>query len=157
MIGAANCGLPEMCRLLLDNKADINDNIDKYEPYSWALDCRPGIIEEIEHRRKKVIFDSFVTYHIEFPLYKNRIYSICYQGNIQVAEPTVGWPRAKAVLNKYFFDETFFYLHLHVAKIVTNSESHYSSITALAVNDDTSTLMTVLVDRLKLYLEPVDF
>ena len=72
------------------------------------------------------------------------------------AEPTVGWPRAEQVRDKYYFDEIFFYLHLYTGKIVTNATcERYSSIIALARDSDpTSTLMTVLTDRLKMYLKP---
>jgi len=154
---AAGEGYTEICRMLLDNQANINGDIDDYVPSEGRSDCRPMILAETEHRRKRATFDSFIDHHIEYPPYKNRIYSICYpQGNIKIAEPPVGWSRAETVRNKYYFDEIFFYLHLNVAKIITNSTSdHYSNITALAVNSDaTSTLMTVLVDRLKLYLKP---
>ena len=155
---AANRGYIEMCRLLLDNKADINDDIDIYTHYNEeGDDCRPMIVAEIEHRRKRAAFDSFIAHHIEYPLYKNSIYSICYpDGNLQKAEPAVGWSRAENVRAKYYFDETFFYLHLYTGKIVTNATSdRYSSIIALARDSDaTSTLMTVLSDRLKMYLRP---
>jgi hypothetical protein len=157
LICAASNGNIEICRMLLDNQADINGDIDKYKPPIGSSDCRPMILAETEHRCKRATFDSFIDHHIEYPPYKNRIYSICYpHGNIKIAEPPVGWSRAEAVRNKYYFDEIFFYLHLNVGKIITNSTSdHYSNITALVVNSDaTSTLMTVLVDRLKLYLKP---
>ena len=154
---AAHYGRTKICRMLLDNQADINGDIDKYLPLPGYSDCRPMILAETEHRCKRATFDSFIDHHIEYPPYKYRIYSRCYpHGNIKIAKPPVGWSRAEAVRNKYYFDEIFFYLHLNVAKIITNSTSdHYCNITALAVNSDaTSTLMTVLVDRLKLYLKP---
>lgn len=153
---AANKGHIEICKLLLDNKADIVDDIYEYEREEGD-DCRPIIVAEIEHRRKRAAFDSFIAHHIEYPLYKNSIYSICCpDGNMLRAEPAVGWSRAEDVRDKYYFDETFFYLHLYTGKIVSNATSdRYSSIIALARDSDaTSTLMTVLSDRLKMYLRP---
>ena len=115
------------------------------------------ILDEIANRNKRAVFDAFIDHHIDYRLYKHMIYSICYpDDNTQVAAPRIGWPRAETVRNKYYYDETFFYLHLYVAKIITKCTSnHYSSIIDHAINsDDTSTLMTVLVDRLMLYLKP---
>ena len=157
LIEATQYGHIEMCRLLLDNKADIHKVIYRYKPRDGCTDCRPMIIAEIEHRRKRAAFDSFIAHHIENPLYKNSIYSTCYPvGNMLRAQPAVGWPRAEQVRDKYYFDEMFFYLHLYAGKIVTNTTSErYSSIITLARDSDaTSTLMTVLTDRLKMYLKP---
>jgi len=157
LLMAAKYGNIDICRMLLDNKAEIDDDIDIYNPYMGEDDLRPMILAEIENRRKRAIFDSFIAHYFEYPLYKSKIYKICYpDGNTKVAEPPIGWSRAEIVRNKYYFDELFFYLRLHVAKITTNSKSNkYSYITALATNsDDTSTLMTVLLDRLKMYLKP---
>ena len=153
----ARLGRIDICRLLLDNKADIDNNIDIYVPSEDRQDCRPMILDEIENRHKRALFDSFINHHIDYRLYKHMIYSICYpDGNTQVAAPRIGWPRAETVLNKYYYDETFFHLHRYVAKIITKCTSnHYSSIIDHAINsDDTSTLMTVLVDRLVSYLKP---
>ena len=158
LMRAAQNGCIDVCRFLLDNNADIDDNIDNYTNRpNFPGDCIPMILEEIENRRKKAVLNSFIDHHIEYPPYKNRIFSICYSdGNIQITEPDIGWPRAEKVLAKYYFDEIFFYLRLYVGKITTKSTSdRFNSITALARNSNaTSTLMTVLVDRLKLYLHP---
>ena len=131
---------------------------DIHNPFNHAFDNIERIGEGPDPNKKyRVAFDSFVAHHIEYPPYKNRIYSICYpDGNIQIAKPQIGWPRATFVCDKYYFDEIFFHLHLYAGKITTKSTSdRYSSIITLARNSDaTSTLMTVLVDRLKLYLKP---
>jgi len=77
---------------------------------------------EIKNRRKREDFDLFIDHYIEFPLYKKKLYSICYpNGNFLIAEPPVGWLRAETVRNKYYFDEIFFHLHLYIGKIITKS------------------------------------
>ena len=114
---------------------------------------------EIEHRRKRAAFDAFIIRHIEYPPYINRIYSLCYPtDDLIVAAPDVGLPRAQCISNKYYFDEVFHYLHMHVAKVCTKASTNTtSSLAQLAADSDaSSTLMTVLVDRLKLYLKPFD-
>ena len=171
---AANFGKGQILNLLLKRGAMIESNLDAYAPFEGEdddeerEDCRPSIVAEIEHRQRRAIFDSFITYHIEYQPYINDIYSICYpSGDTRIAEPTIGWARAEEVRNKFYFDEVFFYLHLHIAMVLTKkgpknkiitrlSSKKCTSITQLARNnDDTSTLMTVLQDRLKLYLKPV--
>ena len=137
----------------------IDDDIDSYQPYNNRFDCRPMILAEIEHRRKRAAFDAFIIRHIEYPPYINRIYSLCYPtDDLIVAAPYVGWPRAQCISNKYYFDEVFHYLHMHVAKVCTKASTNTtSSLAQLAADSDaSSTLMTVLVDRLKLYLKPCD-
>ena len=148
--------------MLLKGAAIIDDNIESYEPNNDnggedLPDCRPMILAEIEHRRKRAAFDAFIIRHIEYPPYINRIYSLCYpSGNLIVAAPSIGWPRAQSISNKYYFDEVFHYLHMHVAKVCTHASTNTtSSLTQLAADSDaTSTLMTVLVDRLTMYLKP---
>ena len=164
---AARCGYIECVALLLNKGAAIDDDdIDSYKPVNEEEDededlpdCRPMILAEIEHRRKRAAFDAFIAHHIEYPPYINRIYSLCYPSDdLIVAAPDVGWPRAQSISNKYYFDEVFHYLHMHVAKVCTQASTNTSSSLAqLAIDSDaTSTLMTVLVDRLKLYLKPCD-
>ena len=161
---AARNGHIECVALLFKYGAVINDDIDSYKPFGQyegeALpDCRPIILAEIEHRRKRAAFDAFIAHHIEYLPYINRIYSLCYpSGDLIVAAPDVGWPRAQSISNKYYFDEVFHYLHMHVAKVCTQASINISSsLTQLATESDaTSTLMTVLINRLKLYLKPYD-
>jgi hypothetical protein len=155
---AANSGQQECVALLLNKGAAIDDDIDSYKPnHESYIDCRPMILAEIEHRRKRAAFDTFIQHHIEYMPYINRIYTLCYPtDDLIVAAPDVGWHQAQSISNKYYFDEIFHYLHMHVAKVCTQASSNTaSSLTQLAINSDaTSTLMTVLVDRLKMYLKP---
>jgi hypothetical protein len=155
---------------------------DRYHFGYSGVDCRPLILEEIEHRKKRIVFDNFITHHIDYPSYKLAIYSTCYPTDILVAAPSIGWKLAEEIRNKYFFDEIFFILHLHVANLLSRKEPHRSttanassttitstaetttiktlltsstSITELANNNnDTSLLMNLLTDRLKEYLKP---
>ena len=154
-------------RFLLQKGIDIDEDINTYKPdedyTSNIVDCRPMILAEINNRRKRTAFDSFINHHIEYMPYKNNIYSLCYPtGDVRVVLPVLGWRRAEAVRNQFFFKEIFFYLHLHVAMVYTkslcktqNEVKKCSSITEFASNNnDTSTLMFILSDRLKLFLLP---
>jgi len=152
-------------RLLLDRGASIDPEI---EDDDLNPECKQMILDEILHRLRRAAFDSFINHHIEYlPLIQN-IYSTCYpSGDLRVASPAIGWDRAEAVRNKYYFDEVLFYVHVYVANELAKKAMPYqkrtrassrrcSNIQAyLATNsDDTSTLMTVLANRLKMYLQP---
>ena len=131
-------------------------------------ECKQMILDEIQDRLRRAAFDSFISHHIEYPPLIHNIYSTCYpSGDLRVASPAIGWDRAEAVRNKYYFDEVLFYVHVYVAnelakkampsqKRTRASSRRCSNIQAyLATNsDDASTLMTVLSDRLKMYLKP---
>ena len=156
----------ESTRLLLDREAIIDGaKIDDIQ----HPECKQMILDEILHRLRRAAFDSFINHHIKYPRLINSIYSRCYpSGDLRVASPAIGWDRAEAVRNKHYFDEVLFYVHVYVAnelakkakipqKRTRASSRRCSNIQAyLATNsDDTSTLMTVLSDRLKMYLKPV--
>jgi hypothetical protein len=169
---AANWGYTNIVIMLLERGIDIDDDIDEYGPFDGEddiTDCRPLIFTEIEHRRKRAIFDSFINHYIEYQPYINNIYTRCYPtGNVQVAKPPVGWIRAEAIRDKYYLDEVFFYLHIHVANVYTSIQPHAiintTTTTSSSLNsmtnhgasnsDKTSTLMTILTDRLMMMLKP---
>jgi len=159
---ACSCSKTKVVALLLDSGAFIKDDIQCYRPDQLVRgDCRPLVEIAKEQRRRRTLFDSFVTHHIEYPPLIDNIYSTCFpSGTLRVTVPPVGWLRADAVRNKYYLDEVFFYLHLHVAAVHTKklssgavASNNSSGFTELACNsDDTSTVMALLADRLKLYL-----
>ena len=175
---AAKWGNINTVVMLLERGIDIDGDIDKYAPFEDEdededediTDCRPLIFTEIEHRRKRAIFDSFINHYIEYQPYINNIYTRCYPtGNVQVAKPPVGWIRAEAIRDKYYLDEVFFYLHIHVANVYTNIQPHAiinttTTTTTSSLNSmtnhgasnshKTSTLMTILTDRLMMMLKP---
>jgi len=176
---AAQFGRMNAAELLLQRGIDIDDDIDRYAPFEEYdeengyiivfTDCRPIIVTEIDNRRKRPIFDSFINHHIEYQPYINIIYTRCFPtGNVQVAKPPVGWTIAEAVRDKYYFDEIFFYLHMHVSnlysittnnmksRVTRSSKQKCSNSTDQLANNSnkTSTLMIVLTDRLKMYLKP---
>jgi len=166
---ATHSGLINIVIMLLERGIDIDDDIDKYAPDEDITDCRHLIFTEIEHRRKRAIFDSFINHYIEYQPYINNIYTRCYPtGNVQVAKPPVGWIRAEAIRDKYYLDEVFFYLHIHVANVYTNIQPHAiintTTTTSSSLNSmtnhgasnshKTSTLMTILTDRLMMMLKP---
>jgi hypothetical protein len=143
-----------------DNKMTII--INEYKPIDEILvsrpdrqDCRTRILAEIEHRIKRKAFDEFINHHIEYKPYINKIYAICYpDGNLRIAAPSISWKQAEAVCNKYYWDEVFWYVNLHVTKICIQSTSNtYRSITQhIDNNNKIYTLMQVLSDRLRQYL-----
>ena len=168
---ATSMGEMNAAELLLQRGIDIDDDIDIYAPFNITIhtDCRPIIVTEIDNRRKRPIFDSFINHHIEYQPYINIIYTRCFPtGNVQVAKPPVGWTIAEAVRDKYYFDEIFFYLHMHVSnlysittnnmksRVTRSSKQKCSNSTDQLANNSnkTSTLMIVLTDRLKMYLKP---
>ena len=85
-------------------------------------------------------------------------------GDLRVASPAIGWARAEAVRNKYYFDEVLFYVHVYVALVYTRSVKKQNAGNEVATShcmeqlasssDKTSTLMTVLSSYLKEYLIP---
>ena len=176
---AAQFGYMNVVNILLKKGIEIDCDIDKYtlnEGYGGhegededgyiivVADCRSIIFAEIEHRRKRASFDSFVIYHINYQPYINNIYTQCYPTcNLQVAKPSVGWAKAQAIRDKYYLDEVFFYVHLHVANFYANHGRGTIMITssmsnsmnhAASKSDKTSTLMTILTDRLMEMLKP---
>jgi len=159
---AVSRGHVKIVKLLLDRFAEIG-KIDRYEPISQ--DCKKLILDEVENRYKKVEFDSFISNYIEYKQYINNIYNICYPigGNLQVTKPLVGWSKAESIRNKYYFDEIFFYLHMHIANLysnkiigstIINSSIKNSSSYNAKNSDKTSILMMLLTDSLKLLLQP---
>jgi hypothetical protein len=157
---AARWGNIECIKILIDHGIEIEENIDNYKPHSnYYTDCRLIILAELEDRRKRYTFDSFISHYIEYQPYINNIYTLCYHtGNLQVSKPSVGWMRAEAIRDKYYLDEVFFYLHMHIANIYTNKKSGVIVTTNLVSmsteqlinnNNDTFLLMTILTDQLK--------
>ena len=124
---ASMIGYQECVQELLRIGAMIS-NIREYAPVinrrgTLYTDCRPLIRTEIQQRRRRSAFDSFISNHIEHRPYIDSIYSMCFpSGDLRVAEPSVGWSRAETVRNKFYFDEIFYYLHLHVANVLTKKE-----------------------------------
>ena len=167
MYTAAGEGRNECVRLLLDRGASINMEFKVMFESLENQECKQMIFDEIQNRLRREAFDSFIAHHIKYPPLINNIFSTCYpSGDLRVASPAIGWDRAEEVRNKYYFDEVLFYVHLFVANELakklphkrTRSSSRRCSniISCLAKNsDDTSTLMIVLSDRLKMYLKPL--
>ena len=160
---AAEGGHTKCVLMLCTNGAEIVKDINKYAPNNSSVDCRPLILTEVEHRRKRAAFDSFIIHHIEYQPYTDSIYSICYPSDKIVAAPAVGWTRAYAVRDKFYYDEAFFYLHMHIASVFTRSVNSAisdvvpinSCVEHFSNNDSkTFTLMVVLSSYLKEFLQP---
>ena len=153
----------ECTRLLLNRGAAIDEGVIGSITHRR---CRQMIIDEIQHRLRRSSFDRFIKHYIKHPPLIRSIYSTCYpSGDLRVAAPNIGWDRAEAVRNKYYFEEVFFYLHVFVAIELAKKANVQKKRTSrrcskfqgcLAKNsNDTSTLMVVLSDRLKMYLKPI--
>jgi hypothetical protein len=72
------------------------------------------ILDQIGHRHKRAAFDSFIDHRIDYSIYKASIYSICYpDGNIQIADPAVGWSGVQQVLDKYYFNDILLLVLVH--------------------------------------------
>ena len=169
LVGAALHDHLDVVRLLLDRNANIdNDLVDEIE----NPDVKNMVSEEISHRRRRAAFDAFIDRHIEYQPLKRRIYSRCYpDGDLRVARPLVGWTIAQAVRDEHYLDEILFYVHMHVANVVTRSVKKYTNddvehadgtVSTMSEckdhfassNNKTYTLMKVLADRLTDYLKP---
>ena len=108
-------GYIECQRLLLDkgtliDASDIEDIEDQEE-------CKKLMIEELQHRSKRIVFDRFINHYIEYKHYRDEIYLRCYpSGDLRIAVPLIGWSRAEEIKRKFYFDEILYYVHLNVAK-----------------------------------------
>ena len=80
LVDATTWSNMECVEILLERGIDIDDDINKYAPYESQdvdadgniiefTDCRPMIFSEVEHRRKRALFDSFINHHIEYQPY----------------------------------------------------------------------------------------
>jgi len=172
LIEAANSSHKKCVEILLERGAIIDSDIEKYAPVIQAdqnqinvIDCRPIIYDEVEHRRKRSIFDSFISHHIEYQPYIDSIYTLCYPtGNRKVAKPPIGWEKAEIIRDNNYFNEIFFHVHMGIAKLYSNNKPGAIKNTSMALSSDyfasnsdyVSTLMTVITDRLKMYLKPKD-
>ena len=141
----------DIVRLLLDAGCYLDETYTV--PYLLAIERRDGIsceeskkmiLAELEDRKVRQEFDKFINHHIEYQVYKDDIYSV---GNY--------WVVAQALRNKYFFDEIFFYVHCYVALNYTSSRNCSNLIYTARSTNDACTIMTVLTNRLKLYLKPI--
>lgn len=166
---AAQEGHVQCVEVLLQKGVIINESVDEYGPNEhFITDVRPMIIAA---RKKIVSFIASIDHYIGAPNNKTCL-SICYpnidarnfaKGHGNLFGPSVGWTRAESILKKYYFDEIFFNLHFHIGNIyrlkkltdATGVEGRFSEIVELSSKcNDTSTLMTVLTDRLKDFLDP---
>jgi len=142
-------------------------NIRGHLKYS-VLTIASMIFAEVENRRKKTLFNSFINHHIEYQPYIDKIYNLCYPnttttifittttifpkntttitstnttttGNLSVAKPSVGWLRAEAIRDSFYLDGVFFYIHLHVFSNLPTPEISYPSATTTSTTTTTTT------------------
>lgn len=145
-------------RLVLDHdrespviSEDIIEDIQNEE-------SKQMIIEEFDNRRRKVIFENFINHHIEYPIYREHIYSIAFP-DTRVFPPC--WLFAQKVSHRYYFKEVLFYLHLYIAK-VNSKQTGTSNATSLEQNmnendDKTYTIFNVMAGSIIEYLQPTKF
>jgi len=176
LMESSRLGRIEFVSILIDHYVNIDEDIDIYAPDEGdidgngnlleLIDCRPIIFVEAVNRQERADFDLFINHYIEYQPYVKNIYSLCYpSGNLRCATPSLGWIKGKEIRDKYYFDEVFFYLHMHVANVYANNRPGTIEKSSLisksseyfSINDNkVSTLMVVLSDRLKMMLQPSD-
>ena len=172
----AKSGYKDICRLFLDRGVklpplkDLNRVDEGYEPiflleeYKQAADCRPMIALEYELRVRRKAFDFAVNHFIEYPFYKQKIYELCFPSGLGVTIPAVGFIRAEAIRDKYYYDEIFFILNLWIAKVSISQQQSTEISSNLEASkcrehfacssNKTATLISVLSSYLKEYLSP---
>ena len=153
----------KIVRLLLDTGCDLDDkyvipnllNINRRDGRSCE-ESKKLVTTEVLDRIRRKKFDIFINHYIEYHIYKDTIYSICYPNGLKVAKPVeVGWERAEELRDKYFFEEICFYVHCYVASNYTSSKNCSNLIQTARNMNDACTIITVLINRLKLYLKPM--
>ncbi len=109
---------------------------------------------------------NFINQYIEYKPYRNIIYPKCYPTNNVVyhPKPAIGWDKAYSIAEKFYFDEIFFHLHMHVAMNARDDDSIYPRSKSSKCSKNvsyfaskcnvTSLLMDVLSVELKGYLNP---
>jgi len=140
------------------------------------------IIVELENRQIRKKFDTFNKHHIEYQPYLDKIYSTCFpNGNIKVstvsskykakelrdqyytdneyfytvATPSIGWDNAKELRDHCYFDQIYPYIQCYVAANYITSNDCRVLIEASKGINEACTIMTILTNRLKLYLKPI--
>ena len=140
-------GYIECQRLLLDkgtliDASDIEDIEDQEE-------CKKLMIEELQHRSKRIVFDRFINHYIEYKHYRDEIYLRCHPS----AVPLIGWSRAEEIKRKFYFDEILYYVHLDVAKVFAKKTDENSTKEFFATkNDKTYAIMYLVASKFKEFL-----
>jgi len=151
-------------RYLLDRNASISELGIIRLANIMSVEAIEIFSQEFKDRSKRSNFVNFIAYHIEYPSYIEKIFTFCYPLGSMAATPSVGWNRAEKFLNKIYFDEILFYVHMHVAQICTRKKISSSSSTVISTknsieafasnNNKTFTLLKVLADKLTEFLKP---
>ena len=91
--------------------------------------------------------------YIGYEPYRSVIYSTCYPtSNVKFPEPVIGWNEAYKIVEKYYFDDVFFYLHMYIASSVDSRECSRNRGRLASNSDRTYELMIVLTSKLKEYI-----
>ena len=123
-------GNRDVASLLLTTEIDIdNKNIDRYCPKEFYEvvddqmitsvyeDCRPLVLSEVTNRAMRVRFDNVVHHYIWNQRSIELIYDQCYGRNTIISKPPNGWEMAYEILDKYYLDEVYYHLYLHLKKL----------------------------------------
>lgn len=105
-----------------------------------------------EIRRKKFysLIDSYFEHGSSF---RSVILSKCYPpNNIKFPEPVIGFPEAYKMIEKYYFDDIFFCLHMFVASELKSRECLKNIERFANVCNRTFVLMNVITFKLKEFL-----
>jgi hypothetical protein len=136
------------------NPADEYLNFESNPEAQRIVKALSRVVRKKPEVQRYEAYLSFVNQYIEYKPYR-----LCIEKHGYNAE----------VVESCFFDEIFYYLHFHVANVYLKNQSDTSTSTSTSTSismlnntdyirknsDKTSLLMTILADRLKLYLKPV--
>jgi len=143
------------------------------------------IVTEVENRKIRKEFDTFNKHHIEYQPYLDKIYSTCFPtSNIKVSKvstvsryckdraqalrdqyytdnqyfytvSTTLWDKAKELRDQCYFDQIYPYIQCYVASNYITSNDCRVLMKASKQINEACTIMTILTNRLKLYLKPI--
>jgi hypothetical protein len=112
-----------------------------------------GVISLIKSEQQRMTFFTVINNYIQYDPYRSIIYYICYPPtNISFPEPLIGWNDSYKVVEKYYFEDVFFYLHMYVASKVNTRECSKNRECFANNCNRTSRLMALLRRELREYI-----
>jgi len=128
----------QITRLLLDCGAILNVDINpkhKHENYFMIL----NIITSYHSTHS-----TFINKYIEYLPWRKQLLNEFYPNIPNSLIPKCGWSKAKEVTKKYYVNEIFFNLHLHIANEYAKKDSSSNRMYMAGANNKTFTILTIL-------------
>lgn len=106
---------------------------------------------------KKKCFDNFVDDYIEYPLWKEKL--IAKIDILPMMMPAAGYLSARFEVNKIYFNEVLFLVHLNIAQVYTNCDPFKNSgvLAYHSNNSNNSNKTYLLMSLLKSFLRQLLF